>query len=186
MLAEISAVRSLAESDRVFGSAATIRSSDVPSPPATAAADTAPCAASADDRAAKNSRIEASLDSRGWVMVDTSTVQRSAVRRRPTADAASVSIIDRPLFTIMWSSTPSVGKTLIAAPDLDAEWRRLARVKEVIGGLTLQPLPEELWDRYWASVYTRLERGPGVDTRIRRHHRAHRVRRLASGDRFFC
>ena len=59
----------------------------------------------------------------------------------------------------MWSSTPSVGKTLIAAPDLDAEWRRLARVKEVIGGLTLQPLPEELWDRYWASVYTRLERG---------------------------
>ena len=51
-------------------------------------------------------------------------------------------------------------KTLIAAaPDLDAEWRRLARVKEVTGGLTLQPLPEEMWDRYWASVYVRVERG---------------------------
>jgi ferric-dicitrate binding protein FerR (iron transport regulator) len=51
-------------------------------------------------------------------------------------------------------------KTLIAAaPDLDAEWRRLARVKEVTSGLTLQPLPEELWDRYWASVYARVERG---------------------------
>ena len=51
-------------------------------------------------------------------------------------------------------------KTLIAAaPDLDAEWRRLARVKEVTSGLTLRPLPEELWDRYWASVYARVERG---------------------------
>jgi hypothetical protein len=51
-------------------------------------------------------------------------------------------------------------KTLIAAaPDLDAEWRRLARVKEATSGLTLQPLPEELWDRYWASVYARVERG---------------------------
>jgi ferric-dicitrate binding protein FerR (iron transport regulator) len=50
--------------------------------------------------------------------------------------------------------------TLIAAaPDLDAEWRRLARVKEVTSGLTLQPLPEEMWDRYWTSVYARLERG---------------------------
>jgi ferric-dicitrate binding protein FerR (iron transport regulator) len=51
-------------------------------------------------------------------------------------------------------------KTLMAAaPDLDAEWRRLSRVKEVTSGLTLQPLPEELWDRYWASVYARAERG---------------------------
>ena len=51
-------------------------------------------------------------------------------------------------------------KTLLAAaPDLEAEWRRLARVKEVTSGLTLRPLPEEMWDRYWASVYARAERG---------------------------
>jgi hypothetical protein len=51
-------------------------------------------------------------------------------------------------------------KTLIAAaPDLDAEWRRLTRVKEVTRGMTLQPVPEEAWDRYWASVYARAERG---------------------------
>jgi hypothetical protein len=45
------------------------------------------------------------------------------------------------------------------APDLAAEWRRLARVKEVTSGMTLQPVPEEVWDRYWASVYARAERG---------------------------
>lgn len=51
-------------------------------------------------------------------------------------------------------------KALIAgAPDLEAQWRRLSRVKEVTSGMTLQPLPQELWDRYWASVYTRAERG---------------------------
>ena len=45
------------------------------------------------------------------------------------------------------------------APDLDVEWRRLSRVKEVTSGMTLQSLPEEVWDRYWASVYARAERG---------------------------
>ena len=48
---------------------------------------------------------------------------------------------------------------MAAAPDLEAEWRRLARVKEVTSGLTLQAVPEEVWDRYWASVYARAERG---------------------------
>src|SRR5438034_11525514 len=76
VLAEISAVRSVAESDRVLGSAATISNSDVPSPPATAAADTAPCADSADDSAAKNSRSEASIDSRGFAIMNTSGVSR--------------------------------------------------------------------------------------------------------------
>jgi hypothetical protein len=51
-------------------------------------------------------------------------------------------------------------KALIAsAPDLEVEWRRLARVKQVTSGMALQPLPEETWDRYWASVYARAERG---------------------------
>jgi ferric-dicitrate binding protein FerR (iron transport regulator) len=45
------------------------------------------------------------------------------------------------------------------APELQAEWRRLARVKEVTTGMTLQQLPEEAWDGYWTSVYRRTERG---------------------------
>ena len=48
---------------------------------------------------------------------------------------------------------------LEGAPDLQAEWRRLARVKEVTTGMTLQQLPEEAWDGYWTSVYRRTERG---------------------------
>ena len=45
------------------------------------------------------------------------------------------------------------------SPALAAEWTRLARVKEVTVGMTLQQLPEEVWDRYWGSVYARVERG---------------------------
>src|SRR5436190_6768891 len=81
VLAEISAVRSVAESDRVVGSAATISNSDVPSPPATAAADTAPCSDSADDTAARNSRSEASIDSRGFAIIHNNLIpQELAVR----------------------------------------------------------------------------------------------------------
>ena len=43
--------------------------------------------------------------------------------------------------------------------ELAAEWRRLARVREVTSGMTLEQLPQEIWDRYWASVYRRAERG---------------------------
>jgi anti-sigma factor RsiW len=42
---------------------------------------------------------------------------------------------------------------------LQAEWARMARVKEVTVGMSLQQLPEEAWDRYWGSVYARAERG---------------------------
>lgn len=48
---------------------------------------------------------------------------------------------------------------LADAPDLAVEWRRLSRVKEVTTGMRLQSPPEEVWDRYWRSVYTRAERG---------------------------
>src|SRR6476660_7926476 len=65
MLASMSAARSLQEADLVLGSDATISSSDVPSAPVIAAADTAPCATSADESAAKSSRTETSMDSRG-------------------------------------------------------------------------------------------------------------------------
>src|SRR5436190_68427 len=86
-LAEISAVRSVAESDCVLGSAATISNSDVPSPPATAAADTAPCADSADDSAARNSRSEASVDSRGFAIIDTLGVSRQDGEWQTNLDA---------------------------------------------------------------------------------------------------
>ena len=48
---------------------------------------------------------------------------------------------------------------LAASPELQVEWRRLARVKEVTTGMTLQQVPEEIWDGYWTSVYRRTERG---------------------------
>ena len=44
-------------------------------------------------------------------------------------------------------------------PELGAEWRRLARVKEVTEGMTLHEAPQEVWDGYWTSVYRRTERG---------------------------
>ena len=48
---------------------------------------------------------------------------------------------------------------LAGAPDLAADWRRMTRVKEVTTGMRLQSPPEEVWDRYWTSVYGRAERG---------------------------
>ena len=44
-------------------------------------------------------------------------------------------------------------------PEIESEWRRMRRVKEVTSGMALQNPPEEVWDRYWVSVYRRTERG---------------------------
>ncbi|UCC73578.1 MAG: hypothetical protein JSV86_03170 [Gemmatimonadota bacterium] len=46
-------------------------------------------------------------------------------------------------------------------PALRAELERLQRVKEVTGSMALKRAPEEVWGDYWASVYSRLERGIG-------------------------
>ncbi len=43
--------------------------------------------------------------------------------------------------------------------ELQAEWTRFARLKEVMATMTLRQPGEELWERYWASVYRRAERG---------------------------
>lgn len=48
---------------------------------------------------------------------------------------------------------------LTTFPELGAEWRRLLRVKEVTDAMTLHDVPQEVWDRYWTSVYRRTERG---------------------------
>jgi hypothetical protein len=42
--------------------------------------------------------------------------------------------------------------------EIRIEWARLARVKEATRTMSWQHLPEETWDRYWMSVYNRLER----------------------------
>ena len=46
-------------------------------------------------------------------------------------------------------------------PALRKEWERLQQVKAVTGSLTLRSPPDETWERYWQSVYYRMERGVG-------------------------
>ena len=46
-------------------------------------------------------------------------------------------------------------------PTLRAERERLGRLKEVTADMKLRNPPEELWDGYWNSVYSRVERGIG-------------------------
>lgn len=50
---------------------------------------------------------------------------------------------------------------LAEQPELRAEWQRLSRAREVTMGMKLRNPPEEVWDGYWTSVYSRLERGVG-------------------------
>ncbi len=45
--------------------------------------------------------------------------------------------------------------------ELRGEWRRLSRAREAIMGLELRNPPEDVWDGYWTSVYSRVERGVG-------------------------
>lgn len=44
-------------------------------------------------------------------------------------------------------------------PELGEEWERLSRLKEVTANMEFRNPPEEMWDRYWTSVYSRFERG---------------------------
>lgn len=48
---------------------------------------------------------------------------------------------------------------LAEQPELRAEWKRLSRAREVTMGMKLRDPPEEIWDGYWTSVYSRVERG---------------------------
>jgi ferric-dicitrate binding protein FerR (iron transport regulator) len=47
------------------------------------------------------------------------------------------------------------------SPEIRREWETMRRVKEVTGAMTYNRPPEEVWDRYWTSVYNRIERGIG-------------------------
>jgi len=44
-------------------------------------------------------------------------------------------------------------------PVLREEWSRLSRLKEVTANMKIRNPPEDLWDSYWTSVYSRFERG---------------------------
>lgn len=44
-------------------------------------------------------------------------------------------------------------------PELREEWKHLSRLKEVTANMKLRNPPEEVWDGYWTSVYSRFERG---------------------------
>ena len=46
-------------------------------------------------------------------------------------------------------------------PELREEYNRLSRLKEVTANMKLRNPPEEMWDGYWNSVYSRFERGLG-------------------------
>ncbi len=46
-------------------------------------------------------------------------------------------------------------------PVLRAERERLGRLKEVTAEMKLRNPPEALWDGYWNSAYSRMERGIG-------------------------
>jgi anti-sigma factor RsiW len=48
---------------------------------------------------------------------------------------------------------------LAADPELQQEWSRLTRLKEVTANMAFRKPPEETWAGYWNSVYSRLERG---------------------------
>jgi len=51
-------------------------------------------------------------------------------------------------------------QSLIAQrPDIRREYESLKSVREVTMELKFKHPPEETWDRYWAGVYARLERG---------------------------
>lgn len=54
-----------------------------------------------------------------------------------------------------------LNRLLDADPKLREEWQRLQNVKEVTSTMALRSPPEEVWDHYWTSVYSRFERRVG-------------------------
>lgn len=45
--------------------------------------------------------------------------------------------------------------------ELKTEYERLSKVKQITGALRLAEPPAEIWEDYWTSVYSRVERGIG-------------------------
>ena len=52
-------------------------------------------------------------------------------------------------------------QTLQRRPEIRRGWEQMRRVKEVTATMTYKRPPEEVWDRFWTSMYNRFERGVG-------------------------
>lgn len=50
-------------------------------------------------------------------------------------------------------------KLISESKDFQNEWNSLKEIKEVTKSMKFKEPPQELWDKYWLSVYSRLERG---------------------------
>ena len=50
---------------------------------------------------------------------------------------------------------------LDADPQLQDEWKRLARVKQTANAMKLRTPPDQVWEDYMNNVYRRVERGIG-------------------------
>ncbi len=46
-------------------------------------------------------------------------------------------------------------------PECHAEWQKYLKLKEVTQTMQFTKPAPEVWDRYWVSIYNRLERGIG-------------------------
>ena len=55
--------------------------------------------------------------------------------------------------------TQELDRLLAERPEVRREYESLKSVKEATMELKFKQPPEETWDRYWAGVYSRLERG---------------------------
>lgn len=52
-------------------------------------------------------------------------------------------------------------RLLSTSPDYRQEWADYTKLKEATMQIKFARPPEELWDRYWITVYNRIERGLG-------------------------
>ncbi len=59
------------------------------------------------------------------------------------------------------SEREELERLMAADPALEKEWGALVRLKEVTGTMSFRKPPDQIWEVYWTSVYSRLERGIG-------------------------
>ncbi|MDP2210105.1 MAG: hypothetical protein Q8K98_15215 [Bacteroidota bacterium] len=48
---------------------------------------------------------------------------------------------------------------LASSNEYQEEWNSLKQIKEITKTMKLKNPPEEMWDKYWLGIYSRLERG---------------------------
>ncbi len=48
---------------------------------------------------------------------------------------------------------------LASSNEYQEEWNSIKQIKEITKTMKLKNPPEEVWDKYWLGIYSRLERG---------------------------